>query len=799
MKKVLKLIIFGTLAFGSLVGCEDKTKTTNNDGNNSQVIKQDNNGDDGFNTNSDSDENKTDPAKGTQESNNKLVKSLTFRADSFTIAVNRGYQIEYDIKPFNAENKKLRWSSSDTLIATVNEAGKVSAVGEGTAVISATTMDGSNITASMTFNVYPIVVNDISIDITSKNLKVGDSFRITASIAPANASYQGITFTSEDETVATVDDNGYVTAVAVGETDIVVSSEKYLDKVVKCHVKVNLIQAEKMIFRFTDIEMKQGENFFFNPTVYPTNLPDRSIAYTNNNPNVVSVSDSGEIYALAPGEAIVTATCRLNSDLVSTLKVTVKEKNELVKAVLPYTCKDFANNNYYNVDNANYKYTNALIVPIWFNDSATYIVNRDVVREDIEKAYLGSNGDTGWRSVKTFYEEEGRGRYSFTGVVTDWFECGMNSSSFYTKTNNSIVTKAVDWYKKTYGVENMKGFDADGNGYIDAVILIYGSPDYSALEKPNASNMWAYTSWVLDENLRDYENPGPNVYFWASYDFMYGYYHPHNAKNYFTGNTYSCSIDTHTYIHEYGHVLGLNDYYDYSGQYCPAGGFSMQDHNVGSHDPYSCMILGFVDPYIVNQPTTITISDFQSSGDVILLSNREVNSPYDEYFLLELYTPTGLNAFDVRHKYSQNSPKGLNEVGIRIWHVDARLVYGKNSYDFYSNHITTNPLIAKNKVWYMMSNTYYSEERDVSGSILGRDYMDYNELQLIRNNTEADYRPTEQFASDCLFKEGSNFSVKKFSKQFVKQNRLNDGSYFSFNVEVKKIEDNKATLQITNG
>ena len=97
-----------------------------------------------------------------------------------------------------------------------------------------------------------------------------------------------------------------------------------------------------------------------------------------------------------------------------------------------------------------------------------------------------------------------------------------------------------------------------------------------------------------------------------------------------------------------------------------------------------------------------------------------------------------------------------------------------------------------------MSNTYYdSRLGDGYGSPLGKDYMNYNELQLIRNSTKTTYKDKNKFSSSFLFKQGDNFSLEKYSKQFVNQHYLNDGSYFSFTVEVTSIEDNQATLKIT--
>ena len=796
MRKGIKVLLFGALLTYSLAGCKNKDVVDNQETPATTIVEQE-------------ETKKEEPIiespnidVGEEIIENKdiLVESFNFLKSSIEIDIHTTHNIEYEIKPDDATNKSVRWASSDYEIVSVDEAGQITALKDGNATITATTMDGSSITKTIDVTVNPIAINQLDLKENSKELDYGETYQIQPVIYPDNATYQGCSFVSNDESIAKVDESGNVTAIGKGETDIVISSEKYPEITIRFHVKCFSIKADKISHRLTDFEMKEGENYFFTPSVFPTTTSNKSFIYSNDNPEVVSVSESGEIYALAPGKATVVATSQSNPSLSTSLIITVKGNDERIKTRLAYTYKDFANNNMWNVDNANYKSTHCLIIPVWFTDSGNYISNsmKSVIRDDIEKAYLGTNAETGWRSVKTFYEEEGRGRYTLTGVVTDWYACNFSSRSFYNQKYaydnvDTLVKSAVTWYKSQYNVSNMKGFDADCNGYIDSVVLIYGAPDYSALQNSRASALWAFTSWLCEEETRSYEDPGANAYFWASYDFMYGEKHPH-CMNYHTGDTTYCNIDTHTFIHEFGHVLGLNDYYDYSGQYSPAGSFSMQDENVGGHDPYSLLTYGFVDPYVVTDETTTTINDFQSSGDVILLSNKEVNSPFDEYILLELYTPTGLNEFDSLHAYCGARDAGPKDVGIRIWHVDARLIYSKDENSFSSNKITTNPLIEGYKVWGMMSNTYTQAD---GGSMLGSKFLNYNELQLIRNDTSVNYKSTTHLESKYLFKQGDVFSIDKFANQFVNNKCLNNGSSLPFKVTVKEITNKTATITIT--
>ena len=450
-----------------------------------------------------------------------------------------------------------------------------------------------------------------------------------------------------------------------------------------------------------------------------------------------------------------------------------------------------------------------LVIPIWFKDSNSYIAtsNKEIVRSDIEKAYFGSNEDTGWRSVKTYYEEESHGALTLNGTVSNWYSINSNSSSYADENSGvystvSLVTTASNWYFQNNPSDSRDNYDCDNDGYLDGVILIYGAPDSSATGREDEGNFWAYTYWTGNDR-GSVGSPTANAFFWASYDFMYG----HNivqqktgvaSRPYATGDTTYAKIDTHTFIHEMGHMFGLEDYYDYSGQYSPAGGFSMQDENVGGHDPFSSFSLGWGKAYIPTETSTFRLKPFATTGEMIILSpnwNTD-NSPFDEYIIIEYFTRNGLNQFDSTHAYRSQYPTGSKKDGIRVWHVDARLLYTTDGRSYDANKVTTNPSTDQGYVTLMMSNTYSGGS---SGYIspLGSRYVNYNVLQLIRNKTTATYKPTDSLATASLFYEGDTFTMSKFKSQFYKSGKLNSTKQLGFTFEVGAIEEDSAIITVT--
>ena len=488
-----------------------------------------------------------------------------------------------------------------------------------------------------------------------------------------------------------------------------------------------------------------------------------------------------------------------------------------------YTYKSYIANNCYNFSATPAIGTaKLLVIPVWFTDSNNYISTdkKASVRGDIEKAYFGTNEDVGWRSVKTYYEEESHGRLSISGIVTSWYECGKNTGYYSvddeTEKTRDLVKEAANWYLSTVSSDVKKTFDCDADGYLDGVMLIYAAPDFQALRNESYSNLWAYCHWIQDKTVKQANNPGANAFFWASYDFMYGSskVKGRTGTTYNNGDTTYATIDTHTYIHEMGHMFGLLDYYDYTKQYDPAGSFSMQDANIGGHDPFSSYALGWGKAYVPTETTTIDLKPFSTSGELIVLKpNPEAYeySPFDEYLIIEYYTPTGLNEFDTSHKYmsSENKdyPMGSQVPGIRLWHVDARLLYPKTyangKYTFVPENITTNPTVfPAYGVTLMMTNTYYKNGiQEGYLSPLGRDYSDYNLLHLIRNSDivtdKVAYSNRSAFSASTLFTYGDSFNMDTYKKQFVGSTKLNNGETLGFGFEINACKEEYASITIT--
>ena len=550
----------------------------------------------------------------------------------------------------------------------------------------------------------------------------------------------------------------------------------------------------------TELEVQEGRSKKINITYSPSNTNVKQASFSSDNEKIATVDKDGKVYGVALGETNVHITVvGLSGNIEKDVRIVVTEVVPESKVELKHNYKEYIDHNIYDLSaSPSVGETNLLVIPVWFTDSTNYIktANRDAVRADIQNAYFGTQEQTGWHSVKTFYETESMGALTVNGTVSEWYEPGQSSSVYYDEDNAptaDLVVSASDWYFSTHSGAKRADYDGDGDGWLDGVMLIYAAPDYDAMDKESASNLWAYCYWVQDTQTQSKTNPGANVFFWASYDFLYDSSTASSKtgkSDYSSGDCSHCTIDAHTFTHEMGHVFGLDDYYDYSTTYKPAGRFSMQDENIGGHDPYSVMALGWANPYIPTDSTSITIGAFQSTHDLILLTPEwnDIDSPFDEYLLLELYTPTGLNEFDCKYSYDGRG-KGPSSVGIRLWHVDARLLYcngfDRNDEPIVSiNQMTVDPTYdSEYGVYLAWSNSLSSSGM---GSYLGSSYDKYDQLSLIRNNKNASLHGSDALSDSSLFKDGSSFSMSDFSKQFANTGKLNSGKNlgWSFTVSI---------------
>ena len=218
------------------------------------------------------------------------------------------YQLTAVVDPSTdpAVEKELVWRSSDENIATVSQTGLVTFKNSGNVTISATPKDTGNAVSKDVIalcNIYiKVPVKDIKLDKTKNTLNVGEEFRLTHELVPADATNKKVTWESTDPSVATVSDQGDVKAIAGGKATIVVRTE---DGGIPATCEVTVLQSvENIKLNATNISLSVGASKLLKTTITPATA-NKNIKWESDNPSVVSVDSEGEVTAHKTGEPVL--------------------------------------------------------------------------------------------------------------------------------------------------------------------------------------------------------------------------------------------------------------------------------------------------------------------------------------------------------------------------------------------------------------------------------------------------------------------------------------------------------------
>ena len=250
------------------------------------------------------------------------VTGVTLSPTSITLVEGESQSLTAKITPSNAENQKVRWSTSDATVATVAN-GEVTAIKAGNATITVTTEDGgktATCAVKVDAKVYP--VTSVSLDKTSCEMTEGDELTLTATINPENATNKNVTWSTSDATVATVAD-GKVIALKAGNATITVTTEDG-NKTATCAltVKAKVYPVTGVTLDKTTYELTVGGNVTLTATINPANATNKNVTWKTSDATVATVVN-GKVTALKAGTATITVTTE-DGNKTATCTVTVK-------------------------------------------------------------------------------------------------------------------------------------------------------------------------------------------------------------------------------------------------------------------------------------------------------------------------------------------------------------------------------------------------------------------------------------------------------------------------------------------
>ena len=243
------------------------------------------------------------------------VESVTLDRTSATMEEETTLTLVATVKPDDATKKTVTWSSSNTQAATVDENGKVTAIKEGSATITAKA-DDKQATCSIKVQKKFVSVTSISLNKSQLALDKGQSETLTATVKPDDATDKTVSWTSSDTAIASVDSNGKVTAVAGGSATI---TAKAGDKEATCTVSIT-VPVESISLDKTELALNKGQSETLTAIIKPDDATDKTVTWSSSNSNVAYVDTKGKVTATGGGNATVTATI---GKLQATCTVTV--------------------------------------------------------------------------------------------------------------------------------------------------------------------------------------------------------------------------------------------------------------------------------------------------------------------------------------------------------------------------------------------------------------------------------------------------------------------------------------------
>lgn len=231
--------------------------------------------------------------------------SITLNTSKGTMYTTKSGKLTATVLPANAYDKSVTWSSSNTKVATVDQSGKVTAVGSGTVVITATTKVGG-LKATCTITVKPKVqVGEIVLNKVSGAMYKGYTYQLKNTVYPANATFKQVTWSSSNPKVLTVDSTGKIKSVGAGKAVIVCRSVDNPRVTATCTVTV-VTMTTGVKLSATKGSVYVGFSGTLKPTILPADATIRSVKWSSSNPAVARVDANGKVTGVKPGTAVIT-------------------------------------------------------------------------------------------------------------------------------------------------------------------------------------------------------------------------------------------------------------------------------------------------------------------------------------------------------------------------------------------------------------------------------------------------------------------------------------------------------------
>jgi Bacterial surface proteins containing Ig-like domains len=248
---------------------------------------------------------------------------ISLNVASMSLDIGDAQTLAATVRPSDATDKTVTWSTSNSSIATVSTSGRVVGVAAGTATITARTVNGFTATCTVTVNPATVFVTSVSVTPASATLEINGTRSLTATVLPSDATNKNVSWTSSNTNVATVNASGVVTAKAAGTATITATTTDG-SRTATCSITVNAatVAVGSVSVSPTSATLEINGTRSLTATITPSNATNQSMSWTSSNTNVATVNASGVVTAKAAGTATITATTA-DGNRTATCSITV--------------------------------------------------------------------------------------------------------------------------------------------------------------------------------------------------------------------------------------------------------------------------------------------------------------------------------------------------------------------------------------------------------------------------------------------------------------------------------------------
>lgn len=719
------------------------------------------------------------------------------RTYSLSLKGGDSYTINTSVKFNVAYNKVFTLSNSDySSFMNVSSSGvvtteKVNEDKDGQVTIQTKSTDNTRVYDTIYLNVHVIkneevITNEFVVTNATSGATISDGDKLslyvndslTFNVKYNNVSKNNVMSVSKSDVLSLDNDLNKITALSTGKSNVTFAYED----------KSLTIEVEVLKNALTEIYSKNGSDDFVIVNGNLSFLGRMFAKFASGLENDITKSSDLKYVISDKDSSYKSVTFTYTNDEVSksvTYDVKFFVTEEYVANTTAYTLSDYFDNTY------RYKYyalpnegrIHMLVIPVWFTNSTSFFREdqKSEILGDLEYVFNSTREKDEYYSVKQFYETESNGKITMDITISEFYDSNTSSKIYGDTEQTAIVNthnladSAIEWYFDNHTNESISDYDMNDDGFVDAVSLVYAANYYGTIGDSNGTTAFQFKN--TQSATHKYNNgsfsPIGGVYGFSKTSTTYGK-DVQDLSTYYP--SYFFTSGGKTIIHETGHMFGAADLYEDNHaqtKYYPAGRFSMQSSDFGMHDPYQMNLIGWSKPqiysssdYNVGDKITLSINDFATSGNNILLTREwnEDNSLFDEYMLLELLAPTGLNSYEA----NKSTVVGFKDAGIRLWHVNSILE------DLTSSGIETTKISNTNWVNLKYSNNDQSSEYDLA--------------HWIRNNVNEPYDTVSTVKDSYgLFKTNDTFDMDSYQSQFVNPGKLDNKEKLGWEFKVDSV------------